>query len=200
MKSSKIVKRPVYRDFKQVSADSFEGTIIPEVLPAQYPDGKEVIQVVEINLHFHGEVPQAFPTQYRAEPERDIFVGKRAAISRIGQWFWVIITLGIAYLFYWAKSLSTHFRITTQRIIITEGVFSTTQNVIELVRVDDFRLECPWTMRMLGYGILHITSSTPERSNVDLYGIKEIKALYEQIRIATIQEQRRLSVGLWKGV
>ncbi len=172
----------------------------PEVVTTQCPECGEAFHVVEIHFHLYGGAPRVFQTQSEEEAEKEIFIGKRAAIYTIGQLFWVVITLGLAYPFYWVKSLSTNYRITTQRIIIKEGVFSTTTNAIELVRVDEFSLECPWKMRLLGYGILQITSSSPEFSNVYLYGIKDVGGVYEKIRRATRKEQQRSSVGLRKNV
>ncbi len=132
------------------------------------------------------------------QSEQEIFEGKRAAIYTLNQWLWVIITCGMAYVFYWFKSLSTRYHITTQRMIIEEGIFSKTTTILEFIHIHDFRLERPWKMRLLGYGILYITSSHPHLSCVDLYGIKHIHHLYEQVRRAVIAEQTRRRMDWWK--
>jgi len=46
--------------------------------------------------------------------------------------------LGIALIFYWIRSLSTTFIITTQRVRVEQGLFSKVQRNLELFRVDHF--------------------------------------------------------------
>ena len=73
-----------------------------------------------------------------AEVERQLFEGHPAVISSLGQWALAIVTLGIGYLVYWVKSRSVLYTLTTQRIQVERGLFSTIKASVELFRIDDF--------------------------------------------------------------
>ncbi len=164
---------------------------LPTVAASQCPECGRLLTLVGININL---CPHACQAQYVEFVETTIFKGKRDPIYTIGQWFWVIITFGIAYLFYWYKSLSTAYWITNQRIILIKGILFKRKQFLELIYVDDFELENSPGMRWLGYGILHLTSSDPRFSEVNLYGIKGIEDICEQLRKATMREQIRRNV------
>ena len=128
--------------------------------------------------------------------EITIFHGKPATVYRINQWFWIFVTFGLAYFYFWFKNLGLKYTLTTQRIIIIQGVFSIKKNYIELFRVDDFELIYPWQMRFLGYGILLVKSSDRSVSDIKIYGIKNIEKLSERLRESVISERQRLGIRI----
>ena len=75
----------------------------------------ETIKAAAIKCRFCNTDLVAFQDAQVAEEERELFVGRPAPITSVGQWVLVVITIGIAYLVYWVRSLSLHYRITTQR-------------------------------------------------------------------------------------
>jgi uncharacterized membrane protein YdbT with pleckstrin-like domain len=125
------------------------------------------------------------------EVEKELFVGRPAVIYSLGQWFLVVITVGIAYLVYWFKSLSTKYEITNQRIRIEHGILSTVKENVELFRIDDFDVHRPLGMRLLGHSLLHLTSSDPDQQTVIIYGIPNLEELADTLRECSLRERKR---------
>jgi hypothetical protein len=69
---------------------------------------------------------------------------------------------GMLYLRLYLASLSRHFTITTQRIMIEDGLLSKTQESLELFRIDHFELNKPITWRPFGYMSLRLFTSDAE--------------------------------------
>jgi membrane protein YdbS with pleckstrin-like domain len=129
-----------------------------------------------------------------AEVERELFSGNPAVISSLGQWVIVVITIGIGYLVYWVKSRSILYTLTTQRIQIERGLFSTIKASVELFRIDDFDIHRPLGMRVLGYSMLHLRSSDPDLSTVTIAGIPNLEALADQLRECSLRERTRRKI------
>jgi hypothetical protein len=128
------------------------------------------------------------------EVERPLFTGNPAVISSLGQWVIVVITLGIGWLVYWVKSRSILYTVTTQRIQIEEGLFSTIKASVELFRIDDFDIHRPFGMRVLGYSMLHLRSSDPDLATVVISGIPNLEALADQLRECSLKERTRRKI------
>ena len=129
-----------------------------------------------------------------AEVERPLFTGHPAAVSSLGQWVIVVVTIGIGYLVYWLKSRSTIYTVTTQRIQIERGLFSTIKTSVELFRIDDFDIHRPFGMRVLGYSVLHLRSSDPDFSEVKIDSIPNLDALADQMREFSLKERTRRKI------
>jgi uncharacterized membrane protein YdbT with pleckstrin-like domain len=132
--------------------------------------------------------------QITDEIEKDLFVGRPAVIDSAGQWVLVAVTLGIAYIVYWLKSLSVRYRLTTQRVRIERGLFSTTQDNVELFRVDRFDLHRPFGMRLLGNCVLEMRSADANVGIVRIHGIPNLEGLADTLRECSLKERTRRRV------
>jgi uncharacterized membrane protein YdbT with pleckstrin-like domain len=115
-------------------------------------------------------------------------------IYSLTQWLLVIVSLGIAAIVFWIKSRSVTYTLTTQRIQIERGLFSTIKSSVELFRIDDFDIHRPFGMRVLGHAILHLRSSDPDLAAVMIVGIPDIDALSDQLREYSLRERTRRKV------
>lgn len=157
----------------------------------------ELIKADAIKCRFCGEDLLAYARNQEQSEEKELFNGHPAMFYTFGQWLILLVTLGFAVVPYWLRSRATHYQITTQRIKITTGLFSKETKVIEYYRVDDFDCHRPFGMRLLGYGVLCVRSSDKNEPMVQLIGIKQIDALYEQLRQCALRERERRGVKVW---
>jgi hypothetical protein len=154
----------------------------------------ETIKAAAIKCRFCNTDLAAHESAKEAEIERELFAGHPAIISSLGQWLLVVITIGIAFLVFWVKSRSVFYTLTTQRIQIERGLFSTIKASVELFRIDDFDIHRPFGMRVLGYSMLHLRSSDPDLPTVIIQGIPNIEALADQLREYSLRERTRRKI------
>ena len=154
----------------------------------------ETIKAAAIKCRFCNTDLAALVQAKESEVERELFSGHPIAIYSVGQWFAVIFTLGIAYLVYYIRSVSTNYQFTSQRIKIERGFLSKTKDNVELFRIDHFELLKPLGMRLLGQCILKLRSSDPGFSTVIIYGIPNIEALADTLRECSLRERTRRRV------
>jgi uncharacterized membrane protein YdbT with pleckstrin-like domain len=151
----------------------------------------EAIKAAAIKCRFCNTDLAAFASAQEAGVEKELFVGHPAVIYNVGQWFLVVLTVGIAYLVYWFKSISMTYQITTQRIRIERGVLSKIKDNVELFRIDDYDLHKPLGMRLVGQCMLHLRSSDPMQKEVTIYGIPNLEQLADTLRECSLKERTR---------
>ena len=110
------------------------------------------------------------------------------------QWITVVLTLGVALVYYWLKSLATTYEVTSQRVRIERGILSKIKDSIELFRIDHFDLHKPLGMRLVGYCLLHLRSSDTSFETVILYGIPNLEQLADTLRECSLRERARRRV------
>jgi uncharacterized membrane protein YdbT with pleckstrin-like domain len=154
----------------------------------------ESIKAAAIKCRFCNTDLAAFAVSRVAEVEKPLFTGHPAVIHSAWQWIAVVLTLGIALVFYWLKSLATTYEITSQRVRIERGILSKIKDSIELFRIDHFDLHKPLGMRLAGYCLLHLRSSDASFETVILYGIPNLEQLADTLRECSLRERTRRRV------
>ena len=152
----------------------------------------ESIKAVAIKCRFCNSDLAAYPVA--KEAEKILFTGHPAVIYNFWQWLAVLLTLGIAYLVYWVRSLSTNYEITTQRVRIERGILSKSKENVELFRIDHFDVHKPLGMRLVGQCILHLRSSDTSFPTVIILGIPNLESLADTLRECSLRERTRRQV------
>jgi uncharacterized membrane protein YdbT with pleckstrin-like domain len=154
----------------------------------------ETIKAAAIKCRFCNTDLAAFATSREAEVEKPLFTGHPAVIYSAWQWIAMVLTLGIALVFYWFKSLAMTYEVTSQRVRIERGILSKIKDSIELFRIDHFDLHKPLGMRLAGYCLLHLRSSDASFETVILYGIPNLEQLADTLRECSLRERSRRRV------
>lgn len=131
------------------------------------------------------------------ETERSLFEGRPAVWFGIGEVLITILTLGVAALYFWARSLGVHYKVTTRRIMVDRGLFSKRLEQIDNYRLKDYVVERPFGQRLVGTGNLLLHTMDQTTPSIRLEGLRtDVVALYEQLRAAAEAERARRNVRL----
>ncbi len=127
--------------------------------------------------------------------EELLYEGHPAAMPGLGALVLSVLTLGIWALVGWVRARGTHYRITSQRVVVERGVFSKRMEQIDLYRVVDYVVDRPFGQRMMGTGNLVLEAMDKTTPELRIDHVKtDVVALYERLRYATEQEKRRRGV------
>ena len=154
----------------------------------------ETIKAVAVKSRFCNSDLAAFAATREAEAETSLFTGRPAVIYSAWQWIAVVLTLGWGWIYFWLKSLSTSYEITSQRVRIEHGLLSKTKDSLELFRIDHFDLHKPLGMRLVGQCLLHLRSSDASFATVIIYGIPNLEKLADTLRECSLRERTRRRV------
>lgn len=172
-------------------------TFQPELDTQRCPACAEVILAAAVKCRFCGEDLDLLQERQVSAEEQTLFSGHPAVIFSAGQVLLCILTLGLIYVYFLLRSRAERFVVTTQRIRIDHGILSKERDTIELFRVDDFEVDYPFSMRIMGYGQLRVKSSDRNVPDATLYGIKGLDNLYESLRECVLRERERRGVRVW---
>jgi uncharacterized membrane protein YdbT with pleckstrin-like domain len=126
-----------------------------------------------------------------------LYEGHPALVPGLGALLIAIVTLGVALLVFWFRSRGTHYRITTQRIVVDHGVFSKRLEQVDLYRIRDYTVERPFGQRLLGTGNILIEAMDSSTPTLRIFGLRaNVVELYERLRIATEADRRMRGVRL----
>ena len=127
--------------------------------------------------------------------EELIFEGHPAAIQSIGGLLLAILTLGISALVAYIISRGTHYKISSQRVVIERGVFGKRMEQIDLYRVVDYVVDKPFGQRIVGTGNVILEAMDKTTPEIRIEGVKtDVTALYERLRYCTEQEKKKRGV------
>lgn len=110
-----------------------------------------------------------------------------------GLLFWLIVPIFIA-LWRWLETSRHIFRVTTERVIVTQGVLSRRTDQLELYRAKDASLLEPFWLRLFKLGHVDLVTSDPTTPFLRLEAVPNAATLREQLRNAI--ERLRVSKGI----
>ena len=151
----------------------------------------ETIKQAAIKCRFCNTDLATYKANQEMEAEKMLYAGHPAVIYSAWQWIPVILTLGIAYIWYWMQSLAITYKITSQRIKIERGVLAKSMDSVELFTIEHFDLHKTLGMRLAGYCLLRLRSSDPAFNSVAVYGIKDLETLADTLRECSLRERTR---------
>lgn len=107
----------------------------------------------------------------------------------IAWWLIAIATFGY-------QRISVHYRLTNQRLIHKHGILVRTTDRIELIDISDVAFTQGLVQRMLGIGMIRVTSSDRSHPVLILKGIDEVDRVAGIVDDARRKERRRRSLHI----
>jgi len=92
-------------------------------------------------------------------------------------------------------SLSVHYKITNERVRITEGILGKDREDIELVRIQDIDMTQGMSERMLNIGDIHIRSHDRSNPTVVLNNVSNPTEVHEILRRAVLKARKKHNVS-----
>ena len=127
--------------------------------------------------------------------EELLFSGRPALIQGLGGLLLAILTLGLSLIVRFVQTRGIHYKITSQRVVIEQGMFSKRMEQLDLYRVVDYVVERPFGQRIMGTGNIILEAMDKTTPSVRIVAIKtDVVSLYEKLRYATEQEKRKRGV------
>jgi len=110
-----------------------------------------------------------------------------------GLFCWLIVPIFIA-LFRYLQTKNNVFELTSERLKMTEGVFSKVTDTLELYRVKDIEVRQPFFSRMLGVENIHVNTSDLTSPLVLLEAIPIAVGLADKMRnqVEAVRMQKRV--------
>ena len=131
--------------------------------------------------------------------EETIWRGTSSQVKNLGVFIlgilfcWLIVPIYFVIARY-LQTLSKVYELTSERLKITEGVFSKATSTVELYRVKDIEMRQPFLYRMLGVENLHITTSDVSSPTLFFDAIPVAAGLPDKLRnqVEIIRVQKRV--------
>lgn len=121
------------------------------------------------------------------------------------RWSWwmtvvAILLAVLAFVLPWLVTRTTCYRITNYRIDYERGVLKKQIDTMELWHVDDISFEQGFVDRMMNIGSIRILSDDRTTPRLDLDGLPNARAIFDQLRqrVITVKRQRgviKMDVG-----
>jgi len=126
--------------------------------------------------------------------EETVWTGSPSQYKNLGIYLLCIFILPIPYaLWKWLTLKSLVYKLTTERLLTTEGIFSKDTESLELYRVKDFRIKESFFERLFGLESIELLSSDLDTPDVVMDYIPKRLGLSEKIRqqIESCRVQKR---------
>ena len=115
--------------------------------------------------------------------ETEVWRGSPSQLRHLKLYLLCILILPIPFAIWrWLQNRNLVYRITTERLQITEGVFDRHTEELELYRVRDFSMTQPFLMRLFGLGNITLVTSDRSHPQVVLSAIKNPEEVREHLR------------------
>ena len=115
--------------------------------------------------------------------EETVWTGTSSQYKNLGIYLLCIFILPIPYAFWkWLTLKSLVYKLTTERLLTTEGIFSKDTESLELYRVKDFRIKQSFFERLFGLESIELISSDIETPEVVIDYIPKSLGLGDKIR------------------
>lgn len=130
--------------------------------------------------------------------EEDVWKGHPSQWMNFGYFLlcilliWLVVPLFLL-IWRWLETRMTVYRLTTQRLFCSTGVFSRKTEVIELYRIRDMKILQPFLMRLVGLGVLWLDTSDHSAPQIALRGVADVEGLAQNLR--THVEACRMAKG-----
>lgn len=108
---------------------------------------------------------------------------------------WLVVPVFIAWWKY-LENKNRVYEITTQRLRITQGIFSTTMEDLELYRVEDITVIRPFWMRLFGLGNVVLATNDTSSPKLVIDGMPQVMELHEHLRasVEACRDRKRVRV------
>jgi len=117
--------------------------------------------------------------------EETIWTGTSSQYKNLGIYLLCILILPIPYAFWkWLTVKSHVYRLTTERLLTTEGIFSKTTESLELYRVKDIRMNQSFVQRLFGLENIELISSDMDTPDIIVEYIPKDLLLGDKLRQA----------------
>jgi uncharacterized membrane protein YdbT with pleckstrin-like domain len=134
-----------------------------------------------------------------AMAEETIWHGTSSQLKNLGLFIlaglfcWLIVPIFIALTRY-LQTKNNVFELTTERVKMTEGIFSKVTETLELYRVKDIEVRQPFIYRMLGLENIAVNTSDLSSPVIVLEGIPTKVGLADKLRnqVETIRAQKKV--------
>jgi membrane protein YdbS with pleckstrin-like domain len=97
----------------------------------------------------------------------------------------------------WLQTRCRRYELTSQRLLLSEGVLSRRTDQVELYRVKDYTLVEPLSLRLFGLGNITVTTTDDANLTIVLQAVPEAQALRDQLRkhVETCRDRKRVRVS-----
>jgi len=97
----------------------------------------------------------------------------------------------------WLRTRTTRYHLTTERLHLTQGIFSRKTEDLELYRVKDYHINEPFTMRLFGLADIILNTMDDQNATIYLRAIPDGKGLRDQIRkhVELCRDRKRVRVS-----
>ena len=115
--------------------------------------------------------------------EETVWTGTSSQYKNLGIYLLCILILPIPYAFWKWLTLKSHvYKLTTERLLTTDGIFTKNTESMELYRVKDFRVKQSFFERLFGLESIELMSTDLDTPDVVLDYIPSNLQLSDKIR------------------
>ena len=131
--------------------------------------------------------------------EQGLWKGSPSQVVNLGTYLlclllcWLVVPIFYA-LWRWIDTRMTEYELTSQRLVLSSGVFNRRTEEIELYRVRDTSLDEPLLLRLFGAGIVVVFATDSSTPSFVLRAVRGASAVRQKLRAAVevARDQKRV--------